>query len=197
MPHFKRERDNGEKPEKERRQIQQLREGCSETFEQLFRTHYESLCRFTLGYVDHLGQAEDLVQDVFFSLWEARHTLEVERSLKGYLYGMTRNRALKHLRRQRVRDKWAASGELRKAAPRVVLEQADDALQQKELEQSAKEAINELPERRRQIFVLSRRHDLTYAEIAEALDISIKTVETQMSRALKFLHERLATFSAS
>jgi len=72
-----------------------------------------------------------------------------------------------------------------------VPDEADDALHHEELEQRAREAVDALPERRRQIFLLSRRHELTYTEIAGALDLSVKTVETQMSRALRFLRERL------
>lgn len=174
-----------------------IRAGDRSAFERLFRLHYETLCRFALDYVDHLRIAEDLVQDVFFDLWKERRTLDVERSLKAYLYGATRHRALKHLRREQVREKWAVNGDLRKAAPSGRPDQAGGMVERKEQRQEVKEAIEALPEKRRQIFRLSRHHELTYSEIAVALDISIKTVETQMSRALKFLRERLESLSTS
>lgn len=179
-----------------RQRAVRIRKGNRQAFERLFRAHYEALYRFALGYVEHPRVAEDLVQDVFFDLWQGRRSLDVKRSLKAYLYGMTRNRALKHLRRQRVRARWTAPGAFRETVAAAVTEQADQVLRRKELEREAEQAIATLPERRRQIFLLSRHHDLTYAEIAEALDISIKTVETQMSRALKFLRERLAFLTA-
>ena len=172
--------------------VERIRQGDRRAFERGFRRHYEALCRFARGYVDRLSVAEDLVQEVFLDVWTERRRLkDVERSLKAYLYGMTRHRALKHLRRERVRTEGAARGDLRRAVPAAVPDEADDALHHEELERRAQQAIDALPERRRQIFLLSRRHEMTYAEIAEALDISVKTVETQMSRALRFLRERL------
>ena len=182
-------RDPHDAPRAER-----IRRGDRKAFERLFRGQYEALCQFALNYVDRLRVAEDLVQDVFFDLWRERRTLDLKCSLEAYLYGMARNRALKHLRRRRVRTD-LTRGELRRNAPRAVPEQADNVLEHQEEEQKAKRAIEALPKRRRQVFMLSRRHDLTYAEIAEALGISVKTVETQMSRALKFLRERLKSFS--
>lgn len=181
-----------------KQRAERIRNGDRWAFERLFRAHYEALCRFALGYTDRRNVAEDLVQDVFFDLWKKRRTLaEIEHSLEAYLYEMTRRHALKHLRRGRVRAKWAARGDdLRRAVPAVVPERADDALEHRELEEEARRAVQALPARRRRIFMLSRRHGLTYAEIAEALGISTKTVETQMSRALKFLRERLAGFSS-
>lgn len=175
---------------------ERIRSGNRRAFECLFREHYEALCRFALGYVDQLPEAEDLVQDVFFDLWEKRRTLDVEYSLRAYLYGMTRHHALKHLRRRRVRAKWTVQGEFREASATTAKPgRTDDALQHKELEEAAEQAVAALPQRRRQIFVLSRRHGLTYPEIAEALGISVNTVETQIRRALKFLRKRLAVFS--
>ncbi|PSQ84143.1 MAG: RNA polymerase sigma-70 factor [Bacteroidetes bacterium QS_7_67_15] len=177
--------------------VERIRRGDRRAFERCFRAHYEALCRFARGYVDRLSVAEDLVQEVFLEVWTERRDLDdVERSLRAYLYGMTRHRALKHLRSERVRAEWAARGDLRRAVPAAVPDEADDALHHEELEQQAREAVDALPERRRQIFLLSRRHELTYAEIAGALDLSVKTVETQMSRALRFLRERLEDATA-
>lgn len=174
--------------------VEHIRSGNRKAFEELFRLHHEALCRFALNYVEHLRVAEDLVQDVFVDLWKDRRSLDVEHSLKAYLYGMTRHRALKHLRQKQVRKKWAASDDLRKAAPPAMPGQGEDALKRREQKREIDRALEALPRRRRQIFLLSRRHNLTYAEIAVALDISIKTVETQMSRALQFLRERLEVF---
>jgi RNA polymerase sigma-70 factor (ECF subfamily) len=174
--------------------VEHIRSGNRKAFEELFRSHYEALCRFALNYVEHLRVAEDLVQDVFVDLWKDRRSLEVEHSLKAYLYGMTRHRALKYLRQKQVRKKWAASDDLRKAAPPAMPDQAEDILKRREQQKEVDRALEALPQRRRQIFLLSRRHSLTYAEIAVALDISIKTVETQMSRALQFLRDRLEVF---
>ena len=91
--------------------VERIRQGDRRAFERCFRRHYEGLCRFARGYVDRLSVAEDLVQEVFLDVWTERRRLkDVERSLKAYLYGMTRHRALKHLRRERVRAEGASSG---------------------------------------------------------------------------------------
>lgn len=180
----------------DQQKIEHLRSGDRSVFERLFRRQYESLCRFALSYVEKLRVAEDLVQDVFFELWKDRRDLDPDTSLQAYLYGMTRHRALKYLRRERVRERWAESGDRRKAVPSAAPEQAEEVLCFQERRREVERALQALPEQRRRIFVLSRRHDLTYSEIGVALDISVKTVETQMSRALKALRERLEPFSA-
>lgn len=171
--------------------VDSIRDGERDTFESVFRTHCEDLCRFALNFVDHLRVAEDLVQDVFLDLWTRRRDLEVEQSLKAYLYGMVRHRALTYLRRSEVRDKWMQRGGLQEVSPQTLADRSGVGLEEKECKEQAKRAIEELSERQHQIFVLSRHHDLTYSEIAVALDISIKTVETHMGRALKSLREQL------
>ena len=176
--------------------VDEIRNGNRESFERLFRTRCEELCRFALNFVDHLRIAEDLVQDVFLDLWTERRDLEVEQSLKAYLYGMVRHRALTHLRRNQTRDKWMQNGGLQEVSPRLMADRSGVGLEEKERKQEAKRAIESLSERQYQIFVLSRRHDLTYAEIAVALDISVKTVETHMGRALKSLREQLKPSAA-
>lgn len=176
--------------------VDRIRGGDREAYGHLFRTHCEDLCRFALNYVDHLRVAEDLVQDVFFDLWVERRSLEVEQSLKAYLYGMVRHRAISHLRRKQTRGKWIRNGDLQDLPPRMLADWSGSGLETKEQKQRAKRAIEALSERQHQIFVLSRRYDLTYSEIAVALDISVKTVETHMGRALKFLREELELSSA-
>jgi RNA polymerase sigma-70 factor (ECF subfamily) len=169
--------------------VDRIREGDRCVFEKVFRTHCENLCRFALNFVDHLRVAEDLVQDVFLDLWRKRGDLEVEQSLKAYLYGMVRHRALTYLRRNEARDKWMQKGGLQEVPSRTLADRSGIGLEEKEQKQRARRAIEALSERQYQIFVLSRDHDLTYSEIAVALDISIKTVETHMGRALQSLRE--------
>jgi RNA polymerase sigma-70 factor (ECF subfamily) len=137
--------------------------------------------------------AEDVVQEVMLNLWRHRETLSVEDSLRAYLYRAVRNRALNSARNDRVR---------REAIPHLVPESpespsSESALLEGELETAARAAIAELPPRCREIFELSRVKGLRYTEIAETLGISIKTVETQMGRALKSLRERLAPYLAN
>lgn len=166
-----------------------IRRGDRDAFKELFHRHYDALCRYACGYVRSLEIAEDLVQEVFFDLWKRRRAWHPEHSPKAFLYGAVRNQTLKH--RRRVRNRRQVRG--REVLGELNAEGGpEQSFRDRELSGIARRAIGELPERRRHIFMLSRRHGLTYAEIAVALDISVKTVETQMGRALRHLRDRLS-----
>lgn len=166
-----------------------------EWLEQLFDEHYEELCSFVHGYVFSSEAAEDLVQDLFVSIWQnpERWTVAGD-ALRPLLFVAARNRALDLLRHQRVRERYAerviAEGVESTAPP------ADYALFQQLIQQDVADAIATLPGRAREIFVLSREEGLTYREIAARLNLSVKTVETQMSRSLKRLRDVLAVYLA-
>lgn len=170
--------------------LARIARGDRGAFELLFREHYAALVRFGEGLLRSRELAEDTVQEVLLNLWRQRETVRVDDSVRAYLYRAVRNRALNHIRNERVR---------REAVPQLVLEsreaEAGDAgLLETELETAVRAAVAELPPRCREVFELSRVRGLRYSEIAETLGISIKTVETQMGRALKSLRERLAPF---
>ena len=131
--------------------------------------------------------AEEIVQDVMLELWRRRETLADESSPQAYLFQSTRNRSLNHIRHERVEK----MGE-----PYAVREQAADApatsyVIEEEIQTALKRAVATLPARCREVFELSRVHNLKYAEIAETLGISVKTVEAQMGKALRVLREEL------
>ena len=109
-------------------------------------------------------------------------------SLKAYLYGAVRNKVIKRIKRWQVRRRWK---EREKATPPPRGPSPEEDFRSRKLQQIVEARITELPARRRQVYVLSRRHGLTYKEIAEVMDISPKTVENQMVRALKYLREHL------
>jgi RNA polymerase sigma-70 factor (ECF subfamily) len=166
-----------------------------EWLEQLFGEHYEELCAFVHSYVFSAEAAEDLVQDLFVSIWQnSERWTGAGDALRPLLFVAARNRALDLLRHQRVRERHAermiAEGMESTAPP------ADAALLQQLIQQDVADAIATLPERAREIFLLSREEGLTYREIAARLDLSIKTVETQMSRSLKRLRGALAAYLA-
>ncbi len=163
-----------------------VRQGDAGAFEQLFRLYYASLVHFAARIVGTFSEAEEVVQKVFVNLWQ-RHTLWVpQASVTAYLYGAVRNEAIKHAQRRPP----TVSLE---AAEAIVSESmgVDHQLFEHELAGLVERLVGELPEQRRLIFSLSRDHGLSYAEIAQVLDISIKTVETQMGRALRQLRERV------
>jgi RNA polymerase sigma-70 factor (ECF subfamily) len=178
--------------------IDQIREGEIAAFEVIFREYYEKLVRFSLGYIGSREAAEDLVQDVFARIWEQRHGWEIRESLAAYLYGSVRNRCLDYVRHQLVERQWADHVVAARAAASDELhlesEPADAAIEQDEVDRAIRAAVDRLPERCRQTFVLSREHGLTYHEIAVVMGVSAQTVKIQMGRALKSLRTSLAPF---
>lgn len=171
--------------------LEQIRAGDHAAFTAAVQAYYSGLCDFAWRYVRSTMIAEEVVQEVFLNLWEHRQHLKSDGSLRAYLYRAVKNRSLNHLRNQRTRtQKTEALAEYLTH----VLPQPDKAMLQEELAHRIREALDALPERRRTIFVLSKLHGLTYAEIASVLGISINTVDTQMRRALRLLREYLSSY---
>ncbi|MEN8250372.1 MAG: RNA polymerase sigma-70 factor [Bacteroidota bacterium] len=172
-----------------------LESGDIHTFEMLYNEHYTSLCHFSQRFVFDLDTAKEIVQDVFIRIWEKRSSLPAEISLKTYLYTSVRNKCIDYLKHLKVEN------EFHKMRIREILESGNntsnsmdhplDGLISKELENVIVDAIENLPEKCREIFELSRFEGLKYREIAEELNISVKTVETQMSRAFASLRKKL------
>jgi len=162
-----------------------IREGDPFAFEQLFRSTCRALVHFAWRYVGDGGIAENLVQDVFVRVWNNRSVLDPELSLRAYLYKAVRNAALQHLRHQGVEE--------RAQPPPPQAEGNPEArLQQREMADAIWKAVLELPPGSRRIFSLAKFDHLTYQEVASVEGISVKTVETQMGRALKALRKKLA-----
>lgn len=132
--------------------------------------------------------AEELVQDVLLELWRRHDALTIDQTLKGYLIGAVRNRALNYVRHEAVRKKHAPWITNEMASPPA----ADDELVAGELDAAIRAAIAALAPRCREVFELSRRRGLKQAEVAAALGISVKTVEAQMGKALRLMRQRLA-----
>jgi RNA polymerase sigma-70 factor (ECF subfamily) len=159
-------------------------------FEAVFRTSYPGLCDFVHAYVGSRAVAEELVQDLFLRLWQTHG--EASALAKPYLYAAARNRALRHLRRRRLTERWEteAAGEGSSASH----ETAADAVHLRDAAAVAERAVQQLPERCRLVYRLRREQHLSTAEVAELLGVSVSTVETQMWRALKSLRAALAPY---
>jgi len=159
-------------------------------FETIFRSHYQALVGFGARYTGSVATAEEVVQEVFLSLWRQRDTMPPADKLGPYLYRAVHNRALnvvRHDRIIRIRNSEFVDPPLSPAA--------DEKLLREEAERIVQAAVDRLPERCRLIFILSREQKLTYAQIAEVAGVSIKTVETQMGRALRSLRNSLSALS--
>ena len=171
----------------ERALQQRIRAGDESAFDTVFRTHYAHLVRMAESVVREHALAEEVAQEVMLELWRRRETLQVAQTFRAYLLRSTRNRALNHVRHQRIVAREAAIAAI--DAPNAP--SAEDEVLGTELEQAVRAAIDGLPKKCREVFLLSRDQGLKYAEIAVALEISVKTVEKRMGQALAELRQRL------
>lgn len=185
---------NDERTIRENQWIEKIQNSKKEGFEALYRFYYPRLSQFAFRYVKSKAIAEDVVHNVFHKVWKNRKGLKANGKLRAYLYTAVRNESCKHLN-QRKKDAFAELDDLTFLESREV--NPEEEINGKEFKQAIQIAINELPDRRRDVFLMSREDNLTYKEIAKVLGISIKTVETQMSRSLKHLRKKLAHFISS
>lgn len=173
--------------------IQRIQSGDKEAFSQLYQTYFFNLCEFAYRYVKMPSVCEELVQDLFLNIWMMREQWKPGGSIRPYLYKSIKNGALDYLKHRKVERKYL---NWRKMEQELDSKQRTLCLHQEEheLAEAIEDAIAQLPGRRQEIFLLSREDGLTYQEIADVLDISIKTVETQMGRSLKTLRKLLSDY---
>jgi RNA polymerase sigma-70 factor (ECF subfamily) len=179
-------------PNNDREFFDLLSTDAEKAFEWLFRRYFSELCQvvYRVAHDEHLAQ--DLVQEVLYELWRKRDKLTISISLRAYLKRAVLNRTLNHLRDNR---QWSSEEHV----PEIAVEESDptDMLRSEELQELVDAAIDELPEKCRMVFVLSRYEELSYRDIAAELGIAEKTVENQVSKALKYLRQRLLPYLKS
>jgi RNA polymerase sigma-70 factor, ECF subfamily len=160
------------------------------SFEMLFKERFKELVFFAQRYVKDLDSAREITHDAFIALWEKRKTIDVTRSVNSWLMTSIHNKCLNHLRDNKKFDQNILALEHLLSEP----DQGYDKLVSEETTAMIHQAIDELPEKCREIFKMNRFDNLKYQEIADALGISIKTVETQMSKALQHMRTRLQPY---
>lgn len=170
--------------------IKHLREGSRSVFEELFNLHYPSLKLIAHKYVLSSQEAEDIVHNVFLNLWEKREHLNVRESLTPYLQTSVRNASLNHLKQKKVRDSYRSTLLIRLSEADPAGNPSDEMIRQEQADE-IKKAINQLPDKCRQIFQMSRFEEMKNQEISDSLEISLRTVENQLYRALKALRKKL------
>ena len=160
-------------------------------FDYIFNYYYSSLCAFSMQYINDRKSVEDLVQDFFVFIWIEAHQLNIKSSLKSYLFSAIKNRCLDYQKHHKVYEKYR----------NYILfssEKDDNTtehfLAESELRQAVQSGLRKLPPRCCEIFEYSRLHGLTNQEISDKLEISKRTVELQISNALKILRKELADF---
>lgn len=172
--------------------IENIRNGDERAFEILFKKYYLQLTRLAHGYVRSHAIAEELVQEVFTGIWESREAWYITESLRSYLYRSVRNRSLNYLKHQEIKRRydpeWVESHQ-QSEIPDIDEQVTDDTLRE-----AIGAALEELPERSKITYKLHRHDGLTYKEISVVMGVSIKTVESHMTKTLRLLRKRLSKF---
>lgn len=166
--------------------------GVSEAeFEQVFKSHFKALHAYACTILQEEAMAEEIVQQVFFKLWDKREQVNIQQSLNAYLYRSVYNDCLNYLKHKKVK-KAHQSHTLYTAG--TSSDNVSRNVIARELEEKIAEALNQLPEQCRTIFQMSRFEELKYREIADKLNLSVKTVENQMGKALKIMRMQLVEY---
>lgn len=160
-------------------------------FEKLFRTYYAELVNYSYGFVKDFDAAEEIVQDFFYNYWKNRKEINIRFSVKSYLFRAVRNNSLKYLDAVAVRRRYA---DRILAGLKEETGYEDTELEYSELMKVIEETLSELPGRCGEVFRMSRFGGMKYEEIAEEMSVSVKTVEANMSKALKLLRDRLGNY---
>jgi RNA polymerase sigma-70 factor (ECF subfamily) len=171
--------------------IQLHTESGTAVFEDVFKSHFKNLHAYAFTIVKDDIIAEEMVQQVFYKIWERKAHLSIQTSLTAYLYRSVYHESLNHIKHQKVKTAYQSYATTR------MNQQSDNAAKKVllgELEGRLRQALQELPEQCRTIFQMSRFEELKYQEIADRLGLSIKTVENQMGKALKLMRLKLVDF---
>lgn len=165
--------------------LQKISQGNEESFTVVFDRYYPGLCYYADKFVHDMDESRSLVQQVFADLWMKRNKLVIQQSFKAYLFESVRNSALDYLKHKLVETKYLRD------APHESVSLDRNLIEEAELNARINSAIESLPEKCREVFILCRFEELHYSEIAQRLGISKKTVEMQMGIALKKLRSKL------
>ncbi|AWW32886.1 RNA polymerase sigma-70 factor [Echinicola strongylocentroti] len=162
-----------------------IKEGNTFAFDELFNRHWETLYLKSFSLLRDPATSEDIVQDVFLKIWQNRDTIQINH-FNSYLQTSARNGAFKILAKQKLETR-----HLNTISTLELLYHAEDEMDAKELESQVLDSLEHLPERCREIFILSRFNNMSNSEIAKKLMLSNRTVENQLYRAIKHLREVL------
>lgn len=170
-----------------------LKEGNLKAFNQVFDQYAKRLYRFSLGYLKSAENADEIVQEVFLKIWNNREELILQKSFDSYLFTIAKNGILNTIRKSKSEQAYLNYAKLYSGG-NVLLDQELDF---KELDKAYQDAIAQLSPRRKEIFLLSREQSLSNAEIAKKMNISVKTVENQMTSALAEIRKNLRSLGFS
>lgn len=166
-----------------------IKDGDEEAFKELYLSFYKAVLFFITQYVPNSGAAEDLAQESFFYLWENRDRLEPSRGCRSYLLSIARSKALNYLRETRYNRKWIDSVEMQYRSEELL-----EKICNKDLLIRINDVIEKLPDKQREVLILSRKKYFSNKEIAQKLQVSIKTVEYRIMTALRQVRQNLGSF---
>jgi len=179
----------------ERKIIRGIRKGDAKVFEELFNVYYRRLIIYAVSYVEENQVAEDIVQEIFFSIWKNRKDNLINTSISSYLYRAVHNRSIQYLRHKKVMSDYEEKHLLKIKEAEMMYGLSGDyhysEIQYSEIEKIMNQTFDTLPEKTREIFRLSRENNTTNRKIAEAMKIDVKTVEYHISKTLKLLRHAL------
>lgn len=173
--------------------IRSLKEGDMKAFSQLFDRYGKRLYHFSIGYLKSSANAEEIVQEVFLKIWNNREEILIHKSFESYLFTIAKNGILNTIRKSKSEQAYVNYAKLH-PGKNILLEEELDF---KELEKAYRQSIEKLSPRRKEIYLLSREQSLSNAEIAEKMNISIKTVENQMTSAISEIRKTLRSLGFS
>ena len=172
--------------------IKKMIEGDIDSFKYFFDRYYDDLCNFVHIYLHNQVLSEEIVQDIFVYFWENREKLQINTSVKAYLFSASKFKSLNLIRDTKTHK--GIVDQIGKMEQVCTSEQEDSLIDADEFRKILDSAISHLAPKCREIFILSKKKELSNREIAEHLGISVKTVENQMTIALKKLREQLLPF---
>jgi RNA polymerase sigma-70 factor (ECF subfamily) len=158
----------------------------------LYKHHYKAVYAYVKDYTPDHDAAKDIVQELFTAIWIKRHSLNMVPPIRKYLFRAAHNKAINYDRDKRTRNR--IMGEIVNRSGQGIVPAPDADLQTRELEKLIKEALTHLPMVARKTFLMSRKHGMTYKEIARHFHVTEKAVEKNMSKALSLLRMYLAIY---
>ncbi|MDW7692315.1 RNA polymerase sigma-70 factor [Flammeovirgaceae bacterium SG7u.111] len=168
--------------------IKNLKEGDHLAFKELYSKYADKLFYFSLKYTKNTDDANEIVQTIFLKVWENRKKLNPELSFNAYLIQIGKNIIYRQYQKRQLEIKYQT---LQKETPLSITHNTEEYIIFSELEQKTKDYIGDMPEKRKQVFMLSRIEGFTHEEIAKKLGISVGTVKQHMNQALKSLNKKM------
>jgi len=175
----------------EKQLLKSIRQGDIKSYEFLFRLHYEPLLSYSITITKSEADSEEVIEELFYKLWKDRKKINIKHSISAYLYQSVFHNSLQIIKRGKLTENYI---QYSLNQPRQDIDPLE-ILKYEELNRAFFELMEELPERQRLIFKMNRIQGLKYKEIADELSISLKTVESNITKALQYFRENLKDYT--